>query len=117
MLRPFSYLFSLLVLVTLCSCSSPSGTDQMASALCDCMKPLAVAYSEMENLDTESSNMEDLENLMNRLESQADRTDACIDQLEEKYGEALETEQTDIETAMNDACPEVMSLLQRTGIE
>lgn len=89
----------------------------MASDLCDCMKPLAAAYSEMEDLDTESSNMEDLENLMNRLESQADRTDACIDQLEEKYGEALETEQTNIETAMGKVCPEVMTLLEPTGME
>ncbi len=117
MLRPLSVVFSLLLLAGLWSCSSSSGTDQMASDLCDCMKPLAVAYSEMENLDTESATMEDLENLMNRLENQADRTDDCIDQLENKYGEALETEQTDIESAMGEVCPEVMTLLERTGME
>jgi len=117
MLRPLSYWFCLSFLFVGSSCSTPSGTNQMASDLCDCMKPLANAYSEMENMEADPSNMEDLENLMNGLEGQADRTDACIGQLEEKYGEALESEQTDIESAMKDVCPEVMNLLQRTGIE
>jgi len=117
MLRPLYVGFFLLPLLALGSCQSPSGTNQMATDLCDCMKPLAVAYSEMEDMEADPSNMEALENLMNRLESQADRTDACIEQLEDRYGEALETEQTDIETAMSDVCPEVMTLLERTGME
>jgi len=89
----------------------------MARDLCTCMRPMADAYKEMEAMETQPTTMEALENLMDRLEEQSEETDACIDQLEETYGEALDTQQSDVEPLMRDICPEVMNILSRTDLD
>ena len=88
----------------------------MARDLCECMRPMADAYLEMEAMETQPTTMQALEDLMDRLEKQSEKTDACIDRLEETYGDALDTQQSDIEPVMREICPEVMDILNRTDL-
>ncbi len=102
--------FFLLSLVS--ACQQKSDAEKMAADLCDCMQPLTEAFQAIERLSAEGD-VEGLEDAMANMEARARTSEACTVRLEEKYGDAMREQETQIREIMARECPDVVAAMQK----
>lgn len=99
----------------LSSCSDKAAGD-MADDLCRCMQPVAESYATMEKMAA-TGDHEGLQQRMAELDSLTTEADGCMNALENKYGEALETSEKAIRAQMTRRCPEVVRVMNTAESE
>jgi hypothetical protein len=103
-------LLALAIILAVSGCKKKDSYDDMARAMCDCMKPMAEMYNKMQAL-TAGGDTEQLANLMGDLERVASEAEACTSEMEKKYGEPKDPDKAD--EALRRICPEVVSAMER----
>ena len=104
----------LIILITalvLFGCQQSADIDNMAADICECMRPMTESFKAIESLSA-AGEVDALENAMESLEATAKQAEDCTGELEEKYGDALEQQETKIKELMVEKCPEVSRAMQ-----
>jgi len=84
--------------------------EPLAEAVCNCMKPLAEAYLELQRaLEAEDTGR--LESLSDHLEAVSDEVDECADRVEAQYGPLSGQREVAVKAAMKERCPDVIKTL------
>lgn len=104
-------LFLLIAAFSITACQQSASADDMAADLCECMRPMAESFKAIESLSA-AGEVDALEDAMESLDATTQAADECTADLEEKYGDALEEQETKIKELMVEKCPEVARAMQ-----
>ena len=100
----------LLLLLSACSSNKSQQIEQMATELCDCMRPLATLYEEVIAASTASDSIK-MNTLLQEFQVKSEEGEKCAAALEEKYGDLSEADQDQANTAFTKTCPEIAAML------
>ncbi|MDX1941775.1 MAG: hypothetical protein SFU99_14540 [Saprospiraceae bacterium] len=104
-----AFFFFVLVLLGMTACKSKPTDEDIAKELCACLEPMIKMYKEMGSQTPGQDEAAMMESIA-ELERVAGESQACSDQLNQKYGD-LSQKQAEMEAAMNKVCPDVIQFL------
>ncbi len=106
----------LLALLAMAACSPGARYERIAEEACDCLRPLATAYEEM-NTALDNNDMDALQRYSDDIEAASEEVEACADRMEEKYG-LLEGELgKHVKAAMQSTCPDIIAIINEAESE
>ena len=89
--------------------SQSDNYEEMAKAMCECLKPMAAIVEKIESLSA-ASDLEQLEAVMEEMEPIVEEAEACADRQADKYGEPEDEDKAN--EALKKVCPEVAALME-----
>lgn len=86
--------------------------DAIAKELCDCMQPLAEWNAKVKEISA-TQDEEAVKKMFDELGGISEKSYACADKLEQKYGEITADEEEQAEEALQKACPQIAEFMNQ----